>query len=232
MTITKVTIGVLLVVAMAIPVSAGVIGSPSAPVYLSTSLIDSTAAPGFVDGSTLTSFSSGGLTVGLAAGQGAQWYNDGLGPASDAIAFATDKTGADYVTSLTLEFNSPVTVFGFQAIPNDLDQAYSITANFYSSSNGTGAVLDTVTESLMGGYNSSSNELTGWGFFGAADDTIGSVVISTTDTGAAGKWDTGGFVLSELRYGTQDVAPEPATSLLFAAGLVGLGLVSRRRLAR
>ena len=101
-----------------------------------------------------------------------------LGPASDAVLFSTDNTGASYVTSLTLEFSSPVTVFGFQAVPNDWDQAYNITASFYSSSNGTGPALDTITQSLLGGYNSSAGQFTGWGFFGAQDPAIGSVVIS------------------------------------------------------
>ena len=61
---TKVTWGMLLVLAMAIPASAGVIGSPTDPAYLNTMLIDPTAAVAFVDGSTLTSFSGGGLWSG------------------------------------------------------------------------------------------------------------------------------------------------------------------------
>ena len=70
---TKVTWGVLLVLAAAIPVCASPIGSPTDPAYLNTMLIDPTTAPTFVDGSTLTSFSSGGLSLDLAPGQGALW---------------------------------------------------------------------------------------------------------------------------------------------------------------
>jgi hypothetical protein len=223
---TKVTWGMLLVLVMAIPASAGVIGSPTDPAYLNTMLIDPTAALTFVDGSTLTSFSGGGLTVDLAPGQGAQWYNDGFGPASDAVLFSTDNTGANYISSLTLEFSGPVTVFGFQAIPNDLFQPFNITANFYSSSDGTGTALDTITLSPTGGYDPNTGMFTGWNFFGAQDAAIGSVVISTDDV--AGPNTAGGMIISELHYGT----PEPSTSLLLAAGLLGLGLVSRRRLAR
>jgi hypothetical protein len=86
----------------------------------------------------------------------------------------------------------------------------NFTFAYFSGMNGTGTLLEHMTPSL-----------TGWGFFGAQDPAIRSVTIHVANDST--------FVLSDMRVGN---VPEPSTSLLLAAGLLGLGLVSRRRLAR
>lgn len=240
---TKLTCGVLLVLAAAAPISASVIASPSANDVL---LDPTTFWTPDQDGSLVTSITSTGeLTVNPGPDEAAVWYEgvDDFGPPTNyAIALPADGGGNYLLDSLTLGFSgpNPVTEFGLDAIPNDAGTPYTITASFFASTDGSGSALATITESITssccGGANDSENE--GWYFFGykgSATNPIGSVTVTTNDVGSCnpeGDCSTspfGGMVLSNMEY---SVVPEPSTCLFIAAGLFGLGLVSRRRLAR
>jgi hypothetical protein len=111
--------------------------------------------------------------------------------------------------------------------------------SFFASSDGSGAPLATITESILANCCTGANdtEYENWYFFGyqgSLSDPIGSATISTNDCYGgpgciASSDDFYGMILSEVEYTT---TPEPSTYMLLAAGLFGLGWKARRRLAR
>lgn len=240
-TMIRLACGILLVLAAVAPVSASVISSPPVDATILDPTIGWTPD---LDGSLVTSFTVGDTTVNAGAGEGGVWWEDGDDygpPTNNAIDIPTDNGGNYTISSLTLEFDStnPVTEFGLDAIPSDEDQAYDMTVSFFASGDGSGTPLATITESILANCCTGENgtEYENWYFFGyqgSASNPIGSVTISTNDCyGGPGCTATAddyyGMILSDFENTN---TPEPTTSLLLAAGLFGLGLVSRRRLAR
>ena len=219
----KLAYGLLLILAMAVTASATIITSPLDPNYAGTLLIDPTTQAGFVDESYLSDFSGNGLDITVDDGL-AQWWDasddNGVTPAYSALFnYDSNENSTD---TITLDFGTPITVFGFYAAPEDTDQEYTITANFYSGTAGGGTLLDTTNQTLMGGY---TDVPIGFGFFAAYNSTpYQSVTVSINEPSEDG------FIMSDLQ-GPDLSTPEPSTSLLLGAGLLGLGLVSRRRFA-
>lgn len=220
---TKAIIGMLLVLAMAAPVSASLI-TPAELAGANTFVIGGYSNGEFVTTSTTP---ESVLTYNPGGAGGTIWIA-GNGVNGDFGAFSTVSDGfsvSDLSDTLTIDFSTPVEIFALDALPDDFGPAYNVTADFYSP---TGALLDSSTASVTGSdVGTASNfQFTGWQFFGAYESSgIGSVVITTNDNGLEK-----GLIVSDMTVGT--VVPEPSTSLLLAAGLFGLGLVSRRRWAR
>lgn len=207
---TKVIIGVILVLAMVAPVSASIITQAE----LDSSYDIVPVGDSSYNLEFLTSIATPGTTLTFSPGT---WWFNGLGVDGGIGATSASSENFSAVSdNLTISFSTPVSVFGFDALPDDYDVEYDLTAAFYSPS---GSLLDSST------LPATDINLTGWQFFGAYESSgIGSVVISTTDNG---------IIRPALLIADMEVAaPEPSTSLLLAVGLFGLGLASRRRWAR
>jgi hypothetical protein len=207
-TTIKATFGVFLVLAMAIPVSASVITSPNSTYLSETTLIN----PTIYDGEFVSSVAvNSALTVSFSPGSlwrpSAPYPSWGTPGSSLLLPFS----GGNFYNNLTINFSEDASTFGFdvESYPG-MTKAEKFTVDFFSGQNGTGTLLDQVTTTL-----------TGWGFFGVQDSAIGSVKISDPKDYT--------FLVSDMRVAP---VPDPSTSLLLGSGLLGLGLVFRRRLVR
>ena len=119
-----------------------------------------------------------------------------------------DSFGASVVT---LNFSSPLGIFGFEAEPNLIDGPYSITAQFFD-----GATLVGTISQNLNGYQ-------GARLFAA--ETTTEVFTSIRITAAAG---ADGFAIARPRYAAP--VPEPATLTLLTSGIAALmGYRKRRR---
>jgi len=198
----KVTFGVLLVLVMAIPVSASVIPSPDSNYLLDTTAIN----PSIYVGEYLPSVVvSSALTVDF--NPGSLWYP--IGPSGDPGMFPWNNVTKTETSTLTIDFSNPVAAFGFMVNPW---VSGDFTVNFFSP---TGSLLTDDTQT----FDMSSF---GWQFVGAGGSEIGSVTITVAND------PINTFAVTDMRFAP---APDPSTSLLLGTGLLGLGLVFRRRLA-
>lgn len=113
---------------------------------------------------------------------------------------------------VTISFSSPVSVFGFEAEPNDFN-LHPMSALFYSGA----SLVGTVPLVVNGSYG--ARLFAAYAGPGASFD---SVVISTDDTT--------GFAIGQLRYGQLGPDPVPEAGTLAGLGsMVGFGLLWLRR---
>ena len=176
---------------------------------------NSTFTPGGFSGTTNTSLNKLPATSGLnVLSPGGAVLGPGLNPGVEG----------DW---LTLEFQSPVTYFGFDHLSQSADSV-----GFTSI-----RVLDTNSNVLYNGNIAISN-LGGagapggadfWGIYATGGTTIGRVEITEGDNDA--QYPDANIGFDSLRYGSE--VPEPGSLMLMAAGagLVGLGKLRRAKKA-
>lgn len=111
---------------------------------------------------------------------------------------------------LTITLSAPVQAFGIEIEPDDLD-SHLFTVAFRNGNTVTG----TVSASIAG--------YAGARLFAVSGRTTGDSFTSVIITPDA---NSGGFALANVRY---SAVPEPATFVLFGAGLIVIGLTAFRR---
>lgn len=221
-TMIKIAFGALLVLMVAAPISASPITQLQID-ELNTILVSPN-----VDALLSSIDVNAGLTIGFDATT--VWTDDSDATGDLGAGEGCDSTAIDggVGCQLIVSFNSPQTLVGFEGSPNnDADGGISVT--FWSGLGGTG------TQYVPDFQSATSSQLlgsdTGYWFFGAQESGgIGSVVVTTSSSGPDAP-DAGGLYAADFQF-LATSTPEPSTFLLLAAGLFGLGLVSRRRLAR
>jgi hypothetical protein len=189
----------------------------------STTLID---ISGLSDLETVPSISGGGLTVTFSSDMvklsiPEEWASWGSPPATELDTAACPGLGINCppvlwsggMSSVTMELSSPVSVFGFEAEP-DNPAAEKMIATFFLD-NGTTYSVD----------------LSPNGYYGALLFAVSSTVPiqDVTLTNLAGD----DFAIANVRFSDSPLAtPEPSGLLLVATGFAALAVAARRRRLR
>jgi hypothetical protein len=150
--------------------------------------------------------------------------------------------GTNPITTITLTLSSPLTSFGFEALPIDQSQQYPLTMTLNGGASVT-ELLGPGTCSTSGATNGVANPASPCGFFGyTGGDGVTSITLSypapvndscgvvvpgginsgVTQTPAC----VGGFALGDFLAGP---VPEPASMAILGVGLTALGAIRRRR---
>jgi hypothetical protein len=169
------------------------------------------------NGTTIGSLSDGTLTVGfsntLTKGKVGQTFGTWGSPpdTESATPDILNTFGNPNVTTRTLTFSQPLTVFGFEAEGGDFSPA-RFTLEFLSGATSLG----TISRTIVG--NAGARILAG-----ESPTAFDHVIV--TDTLPQGD---NSFAIAQPRYAVSSV-PEPATLTLFGAAVVALYGCRRRR---
>jgi hypothetical protein len=134
--------------------------------------------------------------------------------------------------SFVIGTNYPLTSFGFR-IASITNMNFDVTINLFSSGDGTGIPLQTLTLSSLAGGGNCSSLAPGGGATPIPCNTAPFLFISTTGSVRSfsiATNDSTGFYIDDLDLNA-DPAPEPATMLITGGGLLGLAYVIRRKRA-
>lgn len=185
------------------------LGSPADPCPAGT-LVNALSAGGLTI--TFSSPDSGNLLISrqnVPVGWGS-WNSP------PAVESSTPKVAQNEVNltcalcTLTMSFSSPVKTFGFEAEPDPLPNAHTITATFFNGATTVG----TISKTFSTGLGTAS-------LFAAStpDQQFTSVNVTVDGTD---------FAIAQLRFSAQAV-PEPSAALLLLGGVGALALVRRLR---
>jgi len=194
------------------------IPQPNAAYTSSTTLLPITGA----DGGTLSALSDSNLTVNFSAllekftvpDTWTAWGSPPVVETSTPRVLSPTGPGYQTVTTVTLTFSQPLTIFGMEAEPDAFSQgSLPVTLFFYNG----GTELGFITDSLDGSFAE---------LFAASSDTpITSVLLAIGGNAALPEGTD--FGIAQLRYALAPGAvPEPATWLM---GFAGLAFLAARR---
>jgi hypothetical protein len=190
-------------------------------------------------GQNVTSVTGDGLTVDLSTTMETEWAGPSLNDYftwneyPDSMLTSTSATmmalGNSTATSITLTLSEPVWGFGVEVSPAD-DTNGTVTGTFYSPT-------DVGTSFTVSGLSWVNNACFSQFMAGQASDCVGGSQIIAASGGPIQSVTislnpTDQFELAGIVFETEPPAPEPSTFLLLGTALLGLGVLSRRRLAR
>jgi hypothetical protein len=182
-------------------------------------------------------FNASGLNDGSAAGNGNLcYYEVGTANGTSMPNTATFQLTAAYsITSVQVISGWTDHNLGEQSFQLNLSINGGAFSDFGTFNNNTafgtgGAAQGSYLTTLNGSAGTIATDVTGVQFiFMNPDLSNGAGNVGTSQ---AGNGSTGGTVIDELQvFGTPTPVPEPATSALFGAGILGVAAVFRRRLA-
>jgi hypothetical protein len=191
-----------------------------------------------VVGTDWTAFWPNGLTTGT--------------PYTGDILASKAAVGGVLVQSIALSLSSPLTQFGFVALPQDSGNPYDMTVTLLDSHGNTLTTEDAIIGPYVGAFpggtetcsqGSLGGDPTGaptpCGFFGyTGGNSVAGIDISITNSACTDVKTVksavapiscnGGLVVGDFVVGAVAPAPEPASLAILGAGLFGLGAIRRR----
>jgi hypothetical protein len=149
------------------------------------------------------------------------------------------------VTTITLTLSSPLTAFGFIALPEDNSEAYNMVVTLSDGATLTELVGPGTGGCAATGSNTVVTPAAPCGFFGYTGGTaVTGFTVSFNDNGIScsggalgksgsqcGTVNNGGIALGPFFAGPAAPVPEPISLSILGVGLVGLGAMRRRRKA-